>query len=54
MSTILAMDLGKFKSVACMYQVTTKQHTFQVFATPPQAVHDLLAGQALTANAGSR
>lgn len=45
MTKILAIDLGKFKSVACMYQTTTAQHTFETLATRPQAIHDLLAEQ---------
>ncbi len=43
---ILALDLGKFKSVACIYQVTGSEHTFQTIATRPQAVHDLLVEHA--------
>ena len=46
MTKILAVDLGKFKSVACIYQVTTSEHTFQTLATRPQAVHDLLVEHA--------
>ncbi len=40
--TILAVDLGKFKSVACRYDTTTGTHAFQTIATTPPAVHDLL------------
>ena len=40
--SILAIDLGKFKSVACRYDPATGAHTFQTFATTPSAVHDLL------------
>lgn len=42
MSTILAIDLGKFKSVACIYQVEDGTHRFQTLATTPAAVHDLV------------
>ena len=41
-TTILAIDLGKFKSVACRYDPATGQHTFETLATTPPAVHDLL------------
>jgi transposase len=40
--TILAIDLGKFKSVACRYDTTTGAHTFETIATNPSAMHDLL------------
>ena len=40
--TILALDLGKFKSVACRYDSATGDHAFQTIATNPAAVHDLL------------
>jgi transposase len=39
---ILAIDLGKFKSVACRYDPATGTHAFQTIATTPPAVHDLL------------
>ena len=42
MTTILAIDLGKFKSVACDYDTTTHSHTFTTLPTTPQAVHDLV------------
>lgn len=38
---ILAIDLGKFKSVACSYRSDTDT-TYQTIDTTPQAVHDLL------------
>jgi transposase len=41
---IAAMDLGKFNSVACLFDPTDSSHRFQSLATTPQAVHDLLAG----------
>ena len=40
--TILAIDLGKFKSVACRYDPATGAHAFETIATSPPAVHDLL------------
>ena len=40
--SILAIDLGKFKSVACRYDPRTGAHAFETLATSPPAVHDLL------------
>ena len=40
---ILALDLGKFKSVACVLEVAGNVHRFQTILTSPSAVHDLLA-----------
>ena len=40
--TILALDLGKFRSVACRYDPATGAHAFETIATTPAAVHDLL------------
>ena len=39
---VLAIDLGKFKSVACRYDAGTGEHAFETIATNPAAVHDLL------------
>ena len=39
---ILALDLGKFKSVACRYDPASGEHAFETIATTPPAVHDLL------------
>lgn len=39
---ILAIDLGKFKSVACRYDPAGGTHAFETIATTPSAVHDLL------------
>ena len=39
---ILAIDLGKFKSVACVYESASGEHTFLTVATKPSAIHDLL------------
>ena len=41
-NTILAIDLGKFRSVACAFDATSGEHRFQTIATTPPAVHDLL------------
>ena len=43
---IVALDLGKFNSVACIYDPTTQQHVFKSINTSPQTVHDLLAEHA--------
>lgn len=40
---ILAIDLGKFSSVACDYDTATGTHTFTTLPTRPQDFHDLLA-----------
>jgi hypothetical protein len=42
MTRILAIDLGKFKSVACLYDAQSAAAEFQTLPTTPQAVHDLL------------
>ena len=39
---ILAMDLGKGKSVACQYEAATGEHTFETIRTSRQEIHDLL------------
>lgn len=39
---ILAIDLGKFKSVVCDYDVQTSGHRFDTIPTRPQDFHDLL------------
>jgi len=40
---IIALDLGKFKSVACVMDARTRKHTFATVDTTPAALHDLLA-----------
>ncbi len=42
---ILAIDLGKFRSVAGDYDTSTAQHTFTTVRTTPQALHDLFAAR---------
>ena len=39
---IVAMDLGKSKSVICDYDSKSGKHTFRTIRTRPQEVHDLL------------
>ncbi|HVT89220.1 MAG TPA: IS110 family transposase [Tepidisphaeraceae bacterium] len=43
---ILAIDLGKFNSVVCLYDAQTAEHRFVALANTPQAIHDLLVEQA--------
>jgi len=45
---ILALDLGKFKSVACDYAAESGQHCFATRATNPQALHNLIVIENLT------
>lgn len=42
---ILAIDLGKFKSVYCRYNTKDTSATFGTLSTSPPAVHDLLVAQ---------
>lgn len=42
---ILAIDLGKFTSVACDYDMTNQAHTFTTLKTRPAEVHDLIVGR---------
>ena len=39
---ILAIDLGKFRSVACVFDPSDGSHCFQTIAATPSVVHDLL------------
>jgi transposase len=39
---ILALDLGKFNSVLCVYDPATHDHHFLNVQTTPQTIHDLL------------
>ena len=39
---ILALDLGKFKSVACDYEAETGRHRFATVLTTAKALHDLI------------
>ena len=40
---ILAIDLGKFKSTACVFEAATDEHAFTTIRTVVEEVHDLLA-----------
>jgi transposase len=40
--SILAVDMGKYKSVACVFDAKTAKHRFQTLPTSPQDFHDLL------------
>ena len=39
---IVALDLGKFNSVACVYQTENGVHEFRTIKSDPSAIHDLL------------
>ncbi len=39
---ILALDLSKYKSVACEYEAATGRHRFTTILTNPKALHDLI------------
>jgi transposase len=43
---IVAIDLGKFNSVVCIYDPATTRHSFVTIQTIPQVVHDFLAEHA--------
>ena len=42
MTTILGLDLGKFKSVACLYDPDTHQARYATISTDPDSVRDFL------------
>src|ERR1700712_1941012 len=42
MTTILGLDLGKFKSVACLYDTHTTATRFETVLTDPDALRDFL------------
>ena len=44
--TIIALDLGKFKSVACVMDAGSRRHRFETLDTTPQRLHELLAAHA--------
>src|SRR5688572_1029781 len=44
--TIIALDLGKFKTVACVMDTATRQHRFETFAMSPANLHQLLVDHA--------
>lgn len=41
--TIVAIDLGKFNSVACIFERAAAAHRFVTLTSTPRAIHDLLA-----------
>ncbi len=43
---ILALDLGKFKSVACDYDAATAEHHFTTIPTSPATMHELFVERA--------
>ncbi len=43
MARIIALDLGKFKTVACVMNALDRSHVFETIEMSPTAVHDLLA-----------
>jgi transposase len=43
---ILALDLGKNKTVACDFESSTSEHSFVSVATTPSALHDLIVDRA--------
>ena len=43
---IIALDLGKFKTVACVMDALDRSHVFETIEMSPAAVHDLLARHA--------
>ena len=44
--SIIALDLGKFNTVACAMNAATRRHTFASVATTPRALHDFLVARA--------
>ena len=43
---IIALDLGKFKTVACVMDAASRAHAFATVATTPAALHEFLAARA--------
>src|SRR5688500_5448199 len=43
---IIALDLGKFKTVVCVMDALDRSHVFETIEMSPAAVHDLLARHA--------
>jgi transposase len=44
--SIIALDLGKFKSVGCLLDATTRRHRFDSIDTTPQRLRELLVANA--------
>lgn len=51
--TIIALDLGKFKTVACVMNAATRAHEFATVPTTPAALHELIAARAGTGPAAA-
>lgn len=49
-ATIVALDLGKFKTVCCVMDVATRTHTFETIDMSPANVHDLVARHLTTSD----
>ena len=47
---IVAIDLGRYKSVACVYDRSTRAHTFRTIETTPEAFDRLLDGHSSAKN----
>ena len=43
---IIALDLGKFKTVACVMNVSDQSHVFETIEMSPASVHELLVRHA--------
>src|SRR3954467_14988223 len=46
MGRIIALDLGKFKTVACVMDALDRSHVFETIEMSPASVHELLARHA--------
>ena len=51
---IIALDLGKFNSVACTMDARTRRHGFAAVVTTPQALHDYLVARVAAGDEPSR
>ncbi len=52
--SIIALDLGKFKSVACLLDAGTRRHRFETIDTTPQRLHELFAEAVQRSKTGGR
>ena len=48
MSTILAIDLGKFNSILCWYEVESRQAVYRSITTTPDSLRAELQRQPIT------
>ena len=48
MSTILSIDLGKYKSILCWYEVKSRQAEYRSIATTPEVLRAELQRQPVT------